>query len=220
MADLRDKIVVMGDIHGDFATLNTFINKHHPKIILQVGDFGYWPNMTDVGTPKAQDTLIYFCDGNHEDHWALRDRTTDELWPNIHFMPRGSTLRLPDGRNVLFIGGGISIDKYRRTIGVSWFPEETITQKDISNLPDETVDIVISHTCPNEFDIRGRFNMAKFDDPSQDALSVVLEKYNPALWYFGHFHVTSKGTYNKTKWQCVDMTYNQQWWTILDDVTT
>ena len=38
------KVIVIGDVHGEFNKLNAFLNK--PKnidIILQCGDFGYWP---------------------------------------------------------------------------------------------------------------------------------------------------------------------------------
>jgi hypothetical protein len=72
MKTLENEIVVVGDIHGDFGTLNTLINKRQPKMILQVGDFGYWPHMKDykagydkTPTVKAQNTIIHWCDGNH-----------------------------------------------------------------------------------------------------------------------------------------------------------
>jgi len=66
-------------------------------------------------------------------------------------MKRGSVLKLPDKRNILFIGGALSIDKKQRTIGYDWFPQETISQKNIFELPDEKIDIVISHTAPKYF---------------------------------------------------------------------
>ena len=38
------KIIIMGDIHADFGALNRFVNKKQPDIILQTGDFGWWPH--------------------------------------------------------------------------------------------------------------------------------------------------------------------------------
>lgn len=36
-------IYVLGDIHAEFRKLNSFLNKKQPDLILQCGDFGYWP---------------------------------------------------------------------------------------------------------------------------------------------------------------------------------
>jgi predicted phosphodiesterase len=218
---LHDDIIVMGDIHGDFGKLNGFINKKQPKMILQVGDFGYWPHW-NADKPqkkhhkepvvKAQDTLIHFCDGNHEDHWALRDRTTDELYPNTFYQPRGSFFTLNDGRNVMFFGGAESIDKYHRTVGHDWFPEETVTQKDVMNLPDIKVDIMISHTCPHEFEVKCFAGEEKSKDPSKDAMTYLLHRYKPDLWYFGHYHVKVSGKHENTNWHCIDHSGHSQWW--------
>lgn len=204
----------MGDVHGLYGKLNTFISKKQPDIILQCGDFGYFPKefnksyMDTMGNKrtwhvdiKNQDTKIYFAPGNHEDHWALRDRTTNELWPNVFYMPRGTVRMLPDGRNVLFFGGAASIDKAYRTYGYDWFPEEMITQKDIYQLPDVKIDIVITHTAPNEFVIKDpRISDRIFKDTCRDALSYVLNKYKPKRWIFGHFHTYQTGLYNDCYW--------------------
>jgi hypothetical protein len=167
--------------------------------------------------PKAQDTKIYWCDGNHEDHHSLLARETDEFWPNVTYMPRGSTMKLPDGRNVMFFGGAASIDRQWRTPGLDWFPEEIIGPNDMENLPDEEVDIMITHTCPEEFNITGRFSLKKFKDPSRFYLSTLLDMYKPKEWYFGHYHVRANGVWKDTNWHCMDMTYHSQWHTVLPD---
>lgn len=209
------KTMVMGDVHGKFGGLNTFISKHNPDIILQAGDFGYWPkefNKTYLDNTgrirtwnskiKNPRTEIYWCDGNHEDFDALNNRITDELWPNVFYQKRGSVRMLQDGRNVLFMGGAFSIDGKYRTPGYDWFPEdEKINQRDIMNLPDVDIDIVISHTAPNEFIINDdRIMEREIKDASRDALSVVLDKYRPKFWWFGHFHHYQKGLFRDCKW--------------------
>jgi hypothetical protein len=194
---------VLGDLHGGWKHLNTFINKKKPSTILQVGDFGFWPSfdnkdtlgdrvMTSRGIKKKiwyqcgmkmQDTKLYWCDGNHEDHWKLRelvDKNPDEkihkICNNVFYLKRGSIVKASDGRNILFMGGATSIDKNVRTLGYDWFPTEVITQNRIYNLEDKKVDIVISHTCPREFlpEVL-KSDLRKYNDPCYDALS--YERY-------------------------------------------
>jgi Icc-related predicted phosphoesterase len=187
------KILITGDIHNEFGKLNELINKKKPDITICCGDFGYWPKVP-WGTPleniKTQGSKVLWCDGNHEDHWSLRDRKKDEMVPNVIYMPRGSCYKLPDGRNIMFFGGADSIDKNLRKVGVDWFPEEVATQKEVYDLPDVKVDIMITHTCPEcvERDMIP-YNQEKLGDPTPKALQYLKEKYNPPLWYYGHWHI-------------------------------
>lgn len=150
-------IVVTRDIHGDFGRLNAWVNHRRPSIILQCGDFGYWPRYVSKRkrkrgqpqVPNFHDTRLYWCDGNHEDFVALAHRETDEVIPNVIYMPRCSTLQLPDEHTVLFIGGAESHDKEWRVEQESaggdkvCFAEERVTGLDLRNLPDEKVDVIV-----------------------------------------------------------------------------
>jgi len=227
------KIFVVGDIHGDWSSLNKLISRHKPNIILQCGDFGWWPkwNNTSIINDgvnykkkwnqygiKNGDCKIYWCDGNHEDHWDLEKyKEQTEVMPNIFYMPRGSVLELPDGRNVLFVGGALSVDKKDRKLGYDWFPEEEISYKTINNLPDCKIDIVISHTCATSFREVNEFCMFKHKDSSSDALDYVLRKYNPPLWYFGHFHFYQRGKFKDTQWFCLNTNAYSYWWRTLEE---
>jgi len=235
---------ILGDIHGEWTGLNTFINKKRPSAIIQVGDFGFWPkfdNKTTLGQRvmtshgikkkiwrqcgmKMQDTPLFWCDGNHEDHWALKELIVEDLeadthtiCPNVYYVPRGKILKTTCGKNILFLGGADSIDKSVRTLGTDWFPEEIIDQQTIYNLPDEPVDIVISHTCPTEFLSEVLpYNTYKNTDPCYEALSYVLHKYKPSLWFFGHFHVHKEGRYHNTHWRCLNMAACRGWFAKLN----
>jgi Icc-related predicted phosphoesterase len=214
---MKKKILITGDLHNEFKRLNALINRQRPEIIICCGDFGYWPRWEKsepLSSIKPQGATIYWVDGNHEDHWSLRDRTTDELAPNIIYKPRGSTLKLEDGRNILFMGGAHSIDKEMRRYGWSWFPEETIHYRDLAHLPDEKVDIFITHTCPSEL-VLGlvQFYPEKTEEPSNIALSQLYEKYKPELWMFGHWHHYKEGRLGKTKWYALSHPYaGDRWW--------
>lgn len=224
---MKEKILVVGDLHGDWGRLNILIQKKQPDIVLQCGDFGWWPAM-EVQRPvlygrqrtwtlrgvKPGCAKVYFCDGNHEQHPELiQDGGVHEMYENVFHCSRGSVLRLPGGRIVMFVGGANSIDKGQRTPGHDWFPDENITPMEFSHASKfpGRVDVVISHTCPESFDIVG--TEGKTVDPNRKALDYLLEKHRPALWYFGHWHKSQKGVESSTRWECLDYPgHGGKWW--------
>lgn len=212
-------IIITGDLHGQFKYLNALINKYKDRLDLVIccGDFGYWPNYGAKYTNiKSQGIKVLWCDGNHENHWELQELNNNEIAKDVFYMPRGSTYKLKDGRNILFMGGANSIDKKYRTIGVDWFPEETIAQQDLMYLPKEKVDIFITHTCPKELlDVMLPYDLEKFNDPSNEALSSLYQMYKPELWFFGHWHHYKEGTMGDftTKWYALDCVESDtRWW--------
>ena len=233
---MNQKIMIVGDLHGNWGSLNHLINHKRPNIVLQVGDFGWWPmldgqneikhnvhspiwNLKGVKLPES--VVLYWCDGNHEDHEHLLNSPIAEInYNGVTYMPRGSILQLPDGRTVMFIGGADSIDKAWRTPRWNWFHEEVISNNDLDKCCayEGQVDIIISHTAPIEFPVRcNDGSEGKYDDPSRRALSYVLDRFKPDLWYFGHWHKEQSGKYNNTYWQCLDYPkHGGQWWTWLN----
>jgi Icc-related predicted phosphoesterase len=209
-------IVAVGDTHGQFEKLTDFIIDKHPEIILQCGDFGYWPSFFNVKSMIVNGkTKIYFCDGNHEDHSFLsKKKKRYEIKSNVFYQPRGTTLQLPDGRNVLFVGGASSIDRQFRIPGYDWFPEELLTEKVFEFLPKEKVDIVISHTSPTCFgDLY--IDDDHYKDLSRIVLQEVYEMYKPTVWIHGHFHEYATGQFEDCKWTSLDHISSKKgiWWT-------
>lgn len=208
-------IYVMGDFHAHYWPVQELLkkSKSYVEMILQCGDFGYFPNFYNVPKLQTYGIPLYFCDGNHEDFRELKKLENNEVYENIFYQKRGSVLTLPDGRNVLFFGGARSIDKDLRTPGIDWFPDEEITQRDIIDLPiNVEIDVVISHTCPIEFDLG--IDESRFPDPSRLALSVILEEFKPRFWYFGHFHKYARGIFNHCQWTALDMTSSHNPWCV------
>lgn len=200
-------LYILGDVHGDFGRLNTFINKKFPQRVICAGDFGFWPGHKEFELSKIKNrfTEVLWIDGNHENIEKIQEiiGNSRELTPiqNITYCPRGSTLTLPDGRKILFMGGASSIDKHWRTPGYDWFWQEDISYKDMEALPDEEIDIVISHTCPSSFlNTMLSKDARKFNDPAYEYLEFILDKYKPKLWFFGHWHCRKEGFNKGCKW--------------------
>lgn len=229
------KNIVMGDIHGEFGMLNTFINKHQPKVILQAGDNAYYWSKSNVGVIKPQNTKVYFVPGNHE-NWDMfeeavgrRGTTPVEVEKNIFMCPIGSTIEI-NGQTILFVGGADSIDKDRRLPKLSWWEQEILNYDDFEYISANVkkADIVISHTAPTHF-VVGRDNGwsraglgDKDRDPSRPVLNLVLTQYRPKLWYFGHWHEYSHGYFpdTETNWTCLDMIIGGRYFMELEKMIT
>src|SRR4051794_30179883 len=118
-------LVFIGDIHGDFLPLNAIQNKFlDPNtIFVQVGDFGYWPQLAGKWERGRTGRPVYFIDGNHDYLPTLRKLDTiTEVWPDAFYIPRGSVLTL-DGKKIAFMGGAGSVDKAWRQPGLDWFSD-------------------------------------------------------------------------------------------------
>ena len=203
------RILIVGDVHGDFSALLALLRREQPDLVLQVGDFGIWPTALDSLQKFWPMDLapIYFCEGNHEYYPAIQEqwarfglkRDAIPFAGQIFWMPRGSTLALPDGRVVCFLGGAHSVDHPLRQKGRNWFEDEILGPEVLDHLP-ERADIVISHTAPRSLGIAAELSKGRSvedwrkvgwdvtPDPSEDILDEVLHRLRPSLWYFGHFH--------------------------------
>jgi predicted phosphodiesterase len=221
---------ILGDTHANWSSINTFINRKKPDIIIQTGDFGWWPHMHGKpwgyrGKPfdqygiKNGNTKIYWCDGNHENHEDLNHLVDQHGWenpievmPNVFYMPRGSILNI-EGVKFLFFGGADSIDKQHRTQGVSWWPEENIRYQDLNRIDGKEADVVISHVCPEYFGYR-----PDCIDINKKALNTVYDIIKPKFWFFGHFHdkyPRQDGKfeeYKGCKWRCLNMEWDDGWY--------
>ena len=211
---MKHKIFVTGDIHGD-CDIHKLNSSNFPEgknltkkdYVIIAGDFGLlWSSPPDKTSlwwlnwlEKCPWTTL-FVDGNHENHNILNALETVKLFgspagkvnDSVFHLRRGELYKI-NRTKILTIGGAESIDKYRRTPGVSWWPEELLSSKEINYILDKlpkikTVDYVITHTCPTSaFEAMFPYNK-KFNDPTMKFLEIVLEKLYFKHWYFGHFH--------------------------------
>lgn len=224
------KTIVVGDLHGDFEALNHLIKTEQPTTILQVGDFGFAPKRhgwPPVDPPLINgETIIYWCEGNHDDISALTAPTQSnpiEVAPNCIFQPRGSTIRLPDGRRVLFYGGATQHDELTKVEkNPSWIssPHPRTGQ---NKQQDTEIDIIISHTAPRAFKLRkspppkGYAEspwLKKHHEGTRAILDDLLVHFQPPIWFFGHFHIFQSGIWENTQWTGLSMPQmgDECWW--------
>jgi len=212
-------MLMVGDVHGRFYKLREIIEQSGEFVTVQVGDFGYYPKYPDVWgeVKELSGKRIYFVDGNHEDHEEIlalygesdkcgvvfEDRTDGFV---VH-MQRGSLYTI-QGKMVLAIGGAASIDQRYRTPGLDWFSQEIPRYEDIDwkLLSNHKVDIVVSHTCPQEFlpELQEKKRIRLDNDPTRKLLSEVLRRVKPERWVFGHWHLRASGVYRGCRWDCLD----------------
>ena len=195
------RILIAGDVHGFFDGFQEAVAHCSPDIVLQCGDFGYLPRL-DMFPPeqgfrdkKGRLVPVHFCDGNHDDCKSLRKlagakRRACEIARGVFYQPRGSTLELPGLGTILFSGGAAGVDKAARTRRGGRFPEEILTEAEVAVFPDlSSVDMVISHAAPACAALPPALIAPDCPDPSRTALDEVLRRYQPRLWFCGHYHL-------------------------------
>ena len=206
-------IVIIGDTHGDINFLINLIKKCPKKTnFIQVGDFGIgFPRMNFEESLihiednlKLQDSIMYVCRGNHDDP-AFFDGTYMDT--NLKLVPDYSVIKI-EKKQILFIGGGISLDRTMRTPNVSWWSKEKVEFKESELDKLEKVDYVITHTAP-DFCVPKKlndfcFSWIKHDWSLEKELpqerQIMTEIYNYLTktkqfkiqkWFYGHFHMNT-----------------------------
>lgn len=154
---------LLGDCHGDFRKIYAFADKMAlgpDDYIIVLGDMGlFWRHDRRDANIFIQDFKnryyfnLYFVEGNHENFKILNSLPEDEngmgyISKHIRHLKRGRHYNI-QGKNILTIGGADSVDKFRRTEGLSWWKDEAITDEDISRIDSNIhYDYVLTHCCP------------------------------------------------------------------------
>ncbi len=209
------KILVVGDIHGNFGKLNSLINKQKPDILFLLGDVAiFWNGKNYMDEIKTGNTKVYFLMGNHSDHDYAEEHygrnfiEPIEITKNIYYCGIGSSLQV-ENKTILFAGGADSIDKQFRLPGRTWFQQEYFNNKDynfiMNNYANQKIDIIMSHSCPASMAYHLiTFRNEKYNDPSYAGLEELLDYFHPKKWYFGHFHKFEEGFEKGCKWTCLN----------------
>ena len=223
MMDNPTKVMVAGDWHGSGAWAQKAIwhgHKAGAEVVVHLGDFGFWTDCSDTTkylrhiqrTLEDTDTVLYWVDGNHEDHDRIKT-TGGNLpeYPRIVYLPRGFRWEW-HGKTWMALGGAHSVDRLMRTPGRSWWPDEHLSEDQVeyASRPG-AVDVMVCHDCPDGVAIPGIHAIEKqlsdpqgFWPPSEIAasfahrmkLSRVVQAVRPKVLYHGHYHVRYDGLYD------------------------
>jgi len=216
------RALILGDIHGEWAyaerLYHELMRERDIDLLIQVGDFGYWPRSTQRTWKRVFDHRALFICGNHENFEDLVNvRKPDlglgpsygawvEMMRHWEYKHRGS---YEDG--ILFIGGASSPDKHNRFPGYDWFPQENISVADeyrifdtIDRVGAENIHTIISHECPSEFEMQPVLDCHETFDGNRYILEEVRNRVHPERWYFGHYHERLEGVTDEgTHWRCI-----------------
>lgn len=206
-------ILLLGDIHGNAGILKEAIEVakgSDAKAIIQLGDFGLFPDTEDWFRENVKDTHIpiYFIDGNHDDcqRWVACDTVT-RIWDDreMFYIPRGTVMEL-DGRTIAVMGGASSINKaWLLRDGQHWDANEDITEEHITrllnNTKDKNIDMFLTH-CPPNTVIQSNFDplwklyfevSVDWTDPNQLIIEDLWHKLGTPDVYSGHMHKRIQG---------------------------
>ena len=194
-------------MHGLWTGFSTLLNREKPEACVQVGDFGWGFHGQD--SPKMQRSVaqveasmtkwnVRYIRGNHDNPGMCREHS--------FCIPDGT---YDEATGIFYVGGALSIDRARRTLGIDYWDDEELSYDALFDLIDvyEKVKprIVISHECPES--IIGHmmdFYKQDFHSRTRQALDSMFAIHQPEQWIFGHWH--NDVTYEKdgTVFRCLN----------------
>ena len=220
-------IMFSGDLHGNCMNELTALNSKNVKSLCQhpenikyhiiLGDCGFLFGGSRKEVDKTDKYLqswfneknyITLCVfGNHENYDKLLSLPMVDIGignlvykvsDKIYYLQRGKCYNI-DGKKVLVLGGGLSIDKDSRIEYLDWWKQEmwSYTEQEslFSYLKEENeFDYIISHTAPDKFidclQNHLRTNLRQYRDDTVLINNMVNSMANYKHWYCGHYHTT------------------------------
>ncbi|TXH09983.1 MAG: hypothetical protein E6R04_06880 [Spirochaetes bacterium] len=209
---LPSRIGVLGDVHGDMASLVRggfqVARKHGITHIVQVGDFWLY-DPRDLAKIDRQAALhgveaLWFYDGNHENFTTLGDRVDrpggHRMSEVLTYLGRGTRFSV-GRRSAVALGGAASTDRLHnaknRIEGKGWWAREVITPYDARAAADGgKADILFSHDVSSSGMYAHGLSYRSTDTITEVAertsrrnLSLVEMEVEPELVVHGHFHL-------------------------------
>ena len=224
-AQTKTSLYFLGDIHGEFESIAKKIQqlKIENAFIVQVGDtgFGFLPPEKEARKAKflndvlkAQNIHMFMIRGNHCDPSFFKTINHPYGQTNITLLPDCSEINLA-GKNILLVGGAVSVDRIFRKEGISWWRDEVFVFDE--NFVYQQYDIIATHSRPIESGLfLGYKNISTYlqeDKTLKESLekeSALMSQFyekvkGTPVWYFGHFHQSTESFFNGTKFKALDI---------------
>lgn len=208
-------IYVTSDTHGDRDRFRTPAVRRLRRgdTLVVLGDFGFlWD-----GSRAEKKTLkwlarrrykLLFLDGSHENHALLAQYPLEEfaggmarhIGKNLWCLQRGGLYTI-EGRTVLALGGGESLDKESREEGVTWWPAELPAAEDYARCDAALescggkVDFILTHDAPARllsFLRLNRDSVLYEENALELYLDDLMKRAQYTLWCFGRYHLDQK----------------------------
>ena len=207
------RALVFGDLHGRILAMYEYAAGwaesagQSVEVILQVGDFGVFPDSSKLDGKKVDRYGIgdysglaregwkapirtYFCKGNNEDFDALRT----PLLPGLMCVPDGEVITLGSSR-VGFLGGGWAPKSYASEEG----KPNHISRPAVERLMESDFDILICHEAPAGTRLPGKVYAV-----GAPPVLHLIESRQPRLAIHGHHHIPGERTIGQTRVVALD----------------
>lgn len=179
--------------------------------LLHLGDWSMPPKEIDDVFAESDIGRILVTVGNHEPfdqisplldaHPGAAVRVSKLTW----YLPRPARLTI-GGRRVLSLGGAASVDRQSRIRGLTWWPDEAITNGHVeAAIAGGPADLMLTHEGPAGTPVRPireilRTNPQRFPAIALEASAAsrarigdVWDAVRPELLAHGHMHVAAGG---------------------------
>lgn len=214
-------VYVCGDTHFGYDH-HKITSKNWPEqrkltkedYLIVAGDFGLlweWKGQTKqekywIKELQSRKFTTLFIDGNHENFDRLGKLEQIDMFGDkvgvvaegIYHLLRGRVYTIC-GKTFFTFGGAMSTDKEHRTIGMSWWKEETQTKAEeelaYDNLEKHNfdVDFIITHAAPKSVVSTFTFiDPVRHNDPVARFLDRIRSYTEYGSWHFGHYHADVK----------------------------
>ena len=175
----------VGDIHGDFASLDRVIAQHPDvRFWLCPGDVA-----SDTGEYPQPRAPLYWIKGNNEDFdFVAAQPPGSGTLPNLFYIPNGQAVSVA-GFRVAGVGG---------TFAPNWYEKPASELRRLSPRDDRRrhfvheevdackrlngIDILLSHEAPRPFPV------GRVKDAGKTPINELLSVMKPRLHLFGHHH--------------------------------
>jgi predicted phosphodiesterase len=217
-----NNIVLYGDTHGFWSRMSNRIRQNHENsYIIHVGDFGvvdedriesYYLESLQKALEK-KNCFLYVIRGNHDNPNRFLKTHHPYGFSNILFLPDYTELNLL-GKKILLVGGGISVDRYKRTEGEDYWKDEKF--KFDPNYEYINYDLVVTHIKPRscnckkgykdiQYHIDQDINLLRDLIEESEEADKLYQKTKPADWIFGHYHLSFTEKFEDTIFKCLNV---------------